>query len=298
METVTLDDLSEMGTIELERTGLLWMDAQGHEGHIIQGASKFTDRGVPIVLEWDPKGLDEVGDRGKIERIAAESYTHFGNMRADSGGTAPKFWLQDIESLHEYANRFLGPDRSQVFTDILLVRLAEEEVPDTRSGDYVDMSHVMRGQSLLNRLAAEADSDDEAPRHRSEEGRIKRRARHRAHEAKRLHAEKKKAHAEEKAERHGEPAAKPAKPATKPAKPTPKSEKATTKPPKPTPKSERATTKPPKPTPKSERATTKPVTPTRRARRRSRRAEGHPEEREGGHGEREGHNRRFRRERS
>ena len=231
--------------------------------------AKFTDRGVPIVLEWDPKGLDEVGDRGKIERIAAESYTHFGNMRADSGGTAPKFWLQDIESLHEYANRFLGPDRSQVFTDILLVRLAEEEVPDTRSGDYVDMSHVMRGQSLLNRLAAEADSDDEAPRHRSEEGRIKRRARHRAHEAKRLHAEKKKAHAEEKAERHGEPAAKPAKPATKPAKPTPKSGNG--RPPSPRSPPRRANGRPPSPR-----------SPPRRRRTGDHQARhAHPEERDG-----------------
>jgi FkbM family methyltransferase len=198
VETVTLDGLAEQGVIDVERTGMLWMDAQGHEGHIIQGASAFTARGVPIVLEWDPKGLDEVGDRGKIEALAAENYTHFGGMRADNSGEAPKFWLREIAGLNDYAKRFLGRSRTQVFTDILLVRLTEEEVPDRRVGDYIDMSTVIREQTLLNRLLVEAAGSDELLRHPSEKDRLTFRARQKAQEAKRQRAETKRTHAEQK----------------------------------------------------------------------------------------------------
>ena len=77
VETVTLDQLVETGVIDAERIGLLWMDAEAHEGHILEGGLSLLARGVPLVLEWNPVILDRVGDRGKIERAVADGYTHF-----------------------------------------------------------------------------------------------------------------------------------------------------------------------------------------------------------------------------
>jgi FkbM family methyltransferase len=123
VETVTLDHLVESGVIDAERTGLLWMDAEAHEGHILQGASSLLSRGIPLVLEWNPVILDRVGDRAKIEGAVAEGYTHFAGMHRSPDPQAPRFPIQTVDELPDYAERFL--DRTQMLTktDILVLRL-------------------------------------------------------------------------------------------------------------------------------------------------------------------------------
>ena len=78
---VTLDGLVARGAIDPERVGLLWMDAVGHEGSVIGGASKLIEQGVPIVigvrrdLRLAPETRDAV-----IESVAA-SYTDVVELR-------------------------------------------------------------------------------------------------------------------------------------------------------------------------------------------------------------------------
>src|SRR5205814_2359523 len=42
---LTLDSLVEAGTLEPERLGMIWIDAQGHEGQILEGAVRSATRG-------------------------------------------------------------------------------------------------------------------------------------------------------------------------------------------------------------------------------------------------------------
>jgi hypothetical protein len=116
--------------IEPERTGLVWMDAEAHEGHILQGASSLLRRGIPLVLEWNPVILDRVGDRGKLERAVAEGYTHFAGLHRDSDPSGANFPLQTVDRLPAYAERFLDRSRGLTKTDILVLRLE----PDTAAG--------------------------------------------------------------------------------------------------------------------------------------------------------------------
>lgn len=49
VEVVTLDGLVERGVIDLDRVGLLWVDAAGHESRVLAGASRVLAAGVPVV---------------------------------------------------------------------------------------------------------------------------------------------------------------------------------------------------------------------------------------------------------
>jgi len=62
VETVTLDGLVERGAIDVERTGLVWVDVQGHEGRVLAGARRLRDAGVPFAVEFVPDLLREAGN--------------------------------------------------------------------------------------------------------------------------------------------------------------------------------------------------------------------------------------------
>jgi FkbM family methyltransferase len=139
VETVTLDHLVETGMIDPERTALLWMDAEAHEGHILEGASSLLARGTPLVTEWNPVILDRVGDRGKIERSVAESYTHFAAMHRKPEPREPFYPLYTVDELPAYADRFLDPSQTLTKTDILVLRLE----PDQAAG-LTDLDAFMK----------------------------------------------------------------------------------------------------------------------------------------------------------
>ena len=127
VETVTLDQLVESGVIDADRIGMLWMDAEAHEGHILEGGLSLLERSVPLVLEWNPVILDRVGDRGKIERAVAEGYTHFAGLHRNPDPSGPIFPLQTVDRLPAYAERFLDRSNMLTKTDILVLRLEPDQ---------------------------------------------------------------------------------------------------------------------------------------------------------------------------
>jgi FkbM family methyltransferase len=56
-----LDDLLDEHGIGRGDVGLLWMDVQGHERHVLDGAPKLLASGVPLVVELWPYGLRRAG---------------------------------------------------------------------------------------------------------------------------------------------------------------------------------------------------------------------------------------------
>jgi len=158
VETVTLDQLAEEDLVDPDGTGMLWIDAQAHEGHIMQGATALTSRGVPLLFEWDPRALDRTGGRAMIQEIAAREYTHFAPMRVDPARDGPKLWLRRVAELESYAERFLDPDRSEKVMDIMLLRLAEDEVPDHQVADEIDLYAVVKRHAKLAREAEDSGS--------------------------------------------------------------------------------------------------------------------------------------------
>jgi FkbM family methyltransferase len=145
VRTVTLDELAAEGVVEPDGVGLLWIDAQAHEGHILEGASCLVERGVPVVIEWDPSGLDRLGDRGTLEAIIEEHYTHFIDLRASHDPKGPAFELRPAVGLGGYAERFLEPG-GRNFTDILMLRLSGGDVPAD-----LDIRRLLQREGALKR---------------------------------------------------------------------------------------------------------------------------------------------------
>jgi len=129
IDTVTLDHLANTGVIEPDRVGMLWMDAEGHEGNILEGAGRLTGRGTPIVLEFHPSYLRRRGDAGMVQTVAQRSYTHFLDLRRRPADlTQRRFQLQPVSELPRLADRLLEPATRVAFTDLLLLRLTSEQL--------------------------------------------------------------------------------------------------------------------------------------------------------------------------
>jgi FkbM family methyltransferase len=56
-----LDDLLDESGIDRRDVGLLWMDVQGHERHVLEGAPKLLASRVSVVTELWPYGLRRAG---------------------------------------------------------------------------------------------------------------------------------------------------------------------------------------------------------------------------------------------
>jgi FkbM family methyltransferase len=140
VKLVTLDGLAEDGIVDVDRVGMLWVDAEGHEAHILEGASALTERGIPIVFEFYPAGMEEQGGRQKLSDVAEDRYTHFVEVRrpeVEVDGPARK--VRPVADLPGYAERFLDPGSPVPHTDLLLLRLGAAQA---RKG--ADLASVVR----------------------------------------------------------------------------------------------------------------------------------------------------------
>jgi FkbM family methyltransferase len=108
----TLDSLAADDALEGVRPGMLWIDAQGHEGHIAAGATTTLSTGVPFVLELWPPMLEKTGGWELLENALTENYTHILDLRAGLD-SAPR----PVAELGEVAAGL------ESFTDLLALRL-------------------------------------------------------------------------------------------------------------------------------------------------------------------------------
>jgi FkbM family methyltransferase len=91
--------------------GLIWIDAQGHEGHILAGARALCqDTRVPVVAEFWPYGLRRAGGLEQFISEAHACFTHFVDLRSDER-------LEPIGSLDQLAAAYPEPS----FTELLLL---------------------------------------------------------------------------------------------------------------------------------------------------------------------------------
>lgn len=115
--TRRLDSLVESGELDLSRIGLLWIDVQGHEPYVLAGARNALQAGVPVVVEYWPKGLAASGAFEMFETLVAENYSSAVDLRrlvegAEGGG------LLDAKDISRLRATYRGAE----FTDLLLLR--------------------------------------------------------------------------------------------------------------------------------------------------------------------------------
>jgi FkbM family methyltransferase len=114
------DSLIDDGEIDLEAVGLIWMDAQGHEGHILAGARRLLESEIPIMMEYWPYGLRRAGGLELLHRLVAEHYSEVLDIAPPGGGpprTIPAARLCELESLHGWSVDGWDPEAA---TDVIL----------------------------------------------------------------------------------------------------------------------------------------------------------------------------------
>jgi len=70
----SFDNSAASHGIDLDDVGLVWVDAQGHEALILQGASTLTCSAIPVVLEYWPYGQERAGTLSLLHDIISSTY--------------------------------------------------------------------------------------------------------------------------------------------------------------------------------------------------------------------------------
>lgn len=112
---VRLDALVLRGDVDPAAIGLVWIDAQGHEGQILAGARSLLGGPAPIVTELWPYGLRRHGGLERMCALLAEHYEAVVEMGAPERPRAPR--VVPTADLGALVARYDGV----TFTDLLLV---------------------------------------------------------------------------------------------------------------------------------------------------------------------------------
>ncbi len=109
----TLDDEVANGTIPLADLGLVWLDVQGHEADVLEGAASLLAARVPLVVEY-ATAMMAAQDRRKLEELLSQSY----DVMVDLGWSAltNKVRFQPASAISR-----LAADGREVETDLLLL---------------------------------------------------------------------------------------------------------------------------------------------------------------------------------
>lgn len=68
-----LDDILAEQNVELSDVGLVWIDTQGHEGHVLAGAPRLLASAAPIIMEYWPYGLRRAAGLELVHRLMQDS---------------------------------------------------------------------------------------------------------------------------------------------------------------------------------------------------------------------------------
>lgn len=114
--TRRLDGMVADGALELQRTGLVWIDTQGYDPYVLAGARSVLEAGIPVVVEYWPQGLASSGGFELFEELVAANFEVIIDLRrrcegAGDGGVLPAV---EVAKLRE---RYVGGE----FTDLLLL---------------------------------------------------------------------------------------------------------------------------------------------------------------------------------
>lgn len=113
----TLDALAGRGAVDLSRVGLAWIDVQGHEPNVLEGASALCESHVPIVIEYWPYGLRAAGALERFDDLVGRRFTHVLDTRRAGGD--PERGLLDAGALTSLHEVYRAPEQH---TDLILLR--------------------------------------------------------------------------------------------------------------------------------------------------------------------------------
>ncbi|MBJ7471358.1 MAG: FkbM family methyltransferase [Solirubrobacteraceae bacterium] len=82
---VTLDEGLSGAGVDPADVGLVWVDVQGHETHVLDGAADLLKTGAPWCVEFWPYGLDRAGALTRFIDTAKEHFSHAWDLGLPEG---------------------------------------------------------------------------------------------------------------------------------------------------------------------------------------------------------------------
>ncbi|HVL04098.1 MAG TPA: FkbM family methyltransferase [Acidimicrobiales bacterium] len=110
------DDVARELPIDLDNVGLVWMDVQGHEGHVLAGASSLLARDIPVAMEYWPYGLRRAQGLTLLHDLIRGAYRTVVDVRASMTGSGPA--EVPASQVHTLSERYDG----EAYTDLLLLK--------------------------------------------------------------------------------------------------------------------------------------------------------------------------------
>jgi FkbM family methyltransferase len=106
--TVTLDDWLNENEVDLASIGIAWVDVQGHEAHVLAGASQLLDAHVPALCEFWPHGLREAESLDRLCQLVEDRCREVLDLGPPAAARPPtRLAAGELRTL---GNRYVGVD--------------------------------------------------------------------------------------------------------------------------------------------------------------------------------------------
>jgi FkbM family methyltransferase len=112
ISVTTLDGLEAECGVTFDDSTLIWIDTQGHEGHVLAGADRILARDPRpfVVLEFWPYGVERCGGRERLFRFLRRCRAVH-DMQSPGWESLPPLGPVEIESLYDRALATRGCER-------------------------------------------------------------------------------------------------------------------------------------------------------------------------------------------
>jgi FkbM family methyltransferase len=111
--TITLDAAIQDNGISLDDVGLVWIDTEGHEGHVLAGAERLLHTDVPVLIEFWPEALRVADGLDRLAVLVSQNYTHVLDLQSDT--------LRPASAIHAIASEYDA--KPFPWTDLLLLKV-------------------------------------------------------------------------------------------------------------------------------------------------------------------------------
>jgi hypothetical protein len=113
--TARLDDILAEQNVELSDIGLVWIDAQGHEGHVLAGAPRLLASAAPIIMAYWPYGLRRAAGLELLHQLMRDSGRRIIDLR--DALRCGRLQVLSRTELHALAERY----PNQPYADLALL---------------------------------------------------------------------------------------------------------------------------------------------------------------------------------
>ncbi len=116
----TLDEVLEEEGISTEALSLVWIDTQGHEGHVLAGAKRLRASRCPLVIEFWPYGLERSGGYNLLKTSLRDFKTII-DLSASNSHQIKDLNLEELDRMFDEM-RSAESNLGSAHTDLLLIQ--------------------------------------------------------------------------------------------------------------------------------------------------------------------------------